>query len=452
MGSCFSQPLQRVIGPSKNLIGGPEIKTQNQISSNALKNEKSNSSSEDSDTYSYDYEEYDDEDNSANNGNKSNEPNAQRKTKIRRIRKNKQQINEEQQKGSNSISIIQNSPINIQTQNDPLSAKTRPYFSFTSFMIQNPNPQIYEWLFEQEIAKGSLAQIYMVKHTETGRVCAAKVYNNAVLHLQTIGSNEEQPFLCIKREIDVLCGISHPNIMPILEVIEDNPTNSLIMVVPYASQGNFGDHIFLAQQNKIDENQDPVLSIQSVLVCFYQIIEALIYLHSKGYVHRNINPSSILILDYLYFSLSEFKFVEKVILDENSNNKLLTDTKGSPLFYSPEACSGKSYDGKLNDIWALGVTFYLIFFGKLPYGLSEKVQTHASLITKSITENALEFPLFFIHIPNQTMKRSITLLLSNLLQKDPEKRISLEECAKSAIFNEAKEIVSQQGENPSESE
>lgn len=457
MGSCFSQPLQKVAGPSNTIIGRSDIKKIEKDGSKIQTHEDTKNNSEDTYSYSYDYEEYDDS-NAENNENQGNGAEVQHQMKIRRIRKPKNQVNEQQKSNKKQVTINEGGAIKIQSSNDPLSAQTRPYFSFTSFMIQNPSPQIYEWQFEQEIAKGSLSQIYLVRHTETGQICAAKVYNNAVLHLQTIGSNEEQPFLCVEREIGVLCKISHPNIISILEVIEDNPTNSLILVVPYASQGNLGDHIILSQSKQFEETQDPIMSLQNILVCFYQMCEALKYLHSEGYAHRNISPQSILILDNFYFSLSEFKYAEKILIDDNAsqevkkaskqnNTKLLTDVKGSTFFLSPEACSGKPYDGKMNDIWALGITFYLTIFGKFPYGLSDKVPMHIAAVTKAITENSLDFLPFFFLVEDEETENSIKLLISGMLQKDPKKRISLDECLNSPILTQAKEFtINQQKE------
>ena len=44
-----------------------------------------------------------------------------------------------------------------------------------------------------------------------------------------------------------------------------------------------------------------------------------------------------------------------------------TSNAGSALFYSPEACNGNQYRGKLNDFWACGVTLYFMCTGKYPF-------------------------------------------------------------------------------------
>src|SRR5690606_35726600 len=51
----------------------------------------------------------------------------------------------------------------------------------------------------------------------------------------------------------------------------------------------------------------------------------------------------------------------------NSNKFLINNTYGTKMFFSPESFTKNKYDGKMCDIWALGITFYIILFGKHPF-------------------------------------------------------------------------------------
>jgi [calcium/calmodulin-dependent protein kinase] kinase len=45
----------------------------------------------------------------------------------------------------------------------------------------------------------------------------------------------------------------------------------------------------------------------------------------------------------------------------------MIESQGTPAFLAPEVCAGKNYDGAAVDIWALGVTLYMMLFGTVPF-------------------------------------------------------------------------------------
>ena len=110
------------------------------------------------------------------------------------------------------------------------------FYSFNEFIQQTDNPQIFEWLINDEIGKGAMSRVYLTTHSERQEKCAAKVYNKILLNRQTLG-NEEKPIAAVEREIEIMKRLQHRYILPIVEVIEDDCTNSLIMILPFASEG-----------------------------------------------------------------------------------------------------------------------------------------------------------------------------------------------------------------------
>ena len=297
----------------------------------------------------------------------------------------------------------------------------RPYFSFTSFILQNSKPQIFEWLFLQDLGKGSMSQIYLVKNTESDNLCVAKVYNNAVLHRQTLG-NEDPPIDCLNREIKIMSSISHPNVLSFHEMIDDNPTNSTILILPYASYGNL--------RSIVEENR---ISFDNLLVCAYQIADGLKFMHSKNIAHRDVKPENILAFNETYYWISSFT-VSTVMESADEEH---TDMRGTPSFWSPEECTGKPFNPKNCDIWAFGMTFYWAVFKKLPFGIVEsKSKPLNAFSMHEIFEKAeLEFPQDRKDVPPAFVK-----LLESILQKDPSKRLTFEEIQSNEIFDRAREI------------
>ena len=298
----------------------------------------------------------------------------------------------------------------------------RPYFSFTSFMLQNENPQIYEWLFIKELGKGSMSQVFLVKNTETEIICAAKVYNNSVLHRQTVG-NEDPPIHCLQKEIEIMTEINHPNILSLHEFINDAPTNSVIVIIPYATNGTLDSIIQLKN-----------LTLNNLLICCYQIAEGLRFLHSLNIAHRDIKPSSIMSFTEKYYCLSDFSLSIKM----KSNDEYHIDTKGSIINLSPEETSGNEFYLKPADVWKFGITFYWIFFQQYPFGLGQSLKKNQIpsplFVSQCLKEENLEFP------SDINISSEIKFFFSKLLNKDPNSRPTFEEIINFNLFKEAHEL------------
>ncbi|OHT11800.1 CAMK family protein kinase [Tritrichomonas foetus] len=296
----------------------------------------------------------------------------------------------------------------------------RTFFSFSSFILQNENPVIFEWHFLREIGKGSMSRVFLAQHIETGEMCAAKVYNKALLLRQTLGI-EEPPFRAVQREIEIMAAISHRYVLPLIEVIEDDLSNSLIMLMPFADNGTL--------QSVVDSRQ---LTDENLAVCFHQIGEALRYVHSLNIVHRDIKPENILVFSDTFFSLSDFSVSTAL----SSSDEELVDTRGSPAFLSPEECAGGSFMPKPADVWAYGVSLYAAAFKKLPFNL-ESAQGKTVANTVFAVSQILKTEELYIP---ETASKGLRELLEWVLTKNVEKRPNFEELVNHWWFKEAREI------------
>ncbi|KAH0787117.1 CAMK family protein kinase [Histomonas meleagridis] len=306
--------------------------------------------------------------------------------------------------------------------------------SFSTFVQQNENPTIFEWTFLNEIAKGSMSRVFISKNIETGIKCAAKVYDKELLMRPTLGG-EAPPYIAVQRELDIMASISHRYIIPIIEIIEDDYTNSLIMLLPYANKGSLQSYI---------DSEHP--SEETLSICFYEIAESLRYLHSHNIVHRDIKPENILIFTDTLFKLSDFSVSSK--LDEPDQK--LIDTRGSPAFLSPEECEDDAFDPKRADVWAYGITLFSCIFHFLPFrlelGQGRNVVSTVFTVTHLLSTEELDVP------EDKGFSPHLIALLKNILQKDPNKRPSFEEIVKSEWFKKGKEIDKEMLENEEEEE
>jgi serine/threonine protein kinase len=81
-------------------------------------------------------------------------------------------------------------------------------------------------------------------------------------------------------------------------------------------------------------------------------------------IHRDIKPDNILIDNKGCVKLGDFGV--SLLIPENGS-ELINSNAGSDKFFSPEACMSKTYRGRLTDLWACGVTLYMIATGDFPF-------------------------------------------------------------------------------------
>lgn len=265
-----------------------------------------------------------------------------------------------------------------------------------------------------------MSRVFLATSIEDGGSFAAKVYNKNVIMRQTLGL-EEAPYVAVQREIGIMASLDHRYVLPIVEVIEDDRSNSLILLMPFADHGTLTT--FLSENEVAEE----VLS-----VCFLEIGEALRFIHSKNVVHRDIKPDNILVFSDTVFCLSDFSVSTQL----ESEDQTLVDTKGSPAFLSPEECGRDPFEPKPADVWAFGVTIFNSVFGTLPFNLDQgqgkTVANTVYAVSQLLEKEELVIP--------ESASEDLAELLKSILQKDPKKRPTFDEILKSPWFDKAREV------------
>ncbi|CAF2050694.1 unnamed protein product [Rotaria magnacalcarata] len=197
--------------------------------------------------------------------------------------------------------------------------------------------------FKQTLGKGTYGKVKL----------AVDKRNNEQVAIKTIKKSRiENPhdLARIRREIDFMTSLNHPNIIKIKEVYESR--EKIILVMEYASGGELYD--YLNRRKRIPESQ-----ARSI---FRQIVSAVHFLHKNHIVHRDLKLENILI-DYK----GDIKLADFGLSNSWSHRQLLHTFCGSPLYASPEIVSGTPYKGPEVDCWSLGVLLYTLIFGTMPF-------------------------------------------------------------------------------------
>ncbi|HRU52453.1 MAG TPA: bifunctional serine/threonine-protein kinase/formylglycine-generating enzyme family protein [Planctomycetota bacterium] len=254
---------------------------------------------------------------------------------------------------------------------------------------------IDNYLLLEEIGQGGMGIVYKAKEKQTEEIVAIKFllhYDNACQNKAT--KVRLQRFV---KEAKIGQRLHHPNIVHIHKLGYYN--NSPYIVMDYIEGITLLKYI---QQPHIIEQWTIYGNI------FYQLSDALHYIHTNNIVHRDIKPENIIINQQGNPILMDFGIARNPL--EQSN---LTNTNiilGTPLYISPEQIKGEKATSQ-SDIYQLGTVFYHVLTNTPPY----YGQTTYEILTKLNQEKAK---------PPQAFNPNIPIELENIVLKAIEKNTS----------------------------
>ena len=246
-----------------------------------------------------------------------------------------------------------------------------------------------DYIIKRTIGEGTFSKVKLGINKITNEKVAIKILEKSKIV-------EKDDLDRILREMKIITELNHQNVIKVHEMCESN--EYFLIIMEYCEGGELFNYIV--------ENQR--LSEEETAYFFYQLINGIEYIHSKGIVHRDLKPENLLldenkVLKIIDFGLSNFY-----------NGTYLSTPCGSPCYASPEMVSGKSYNGFYIDVWSTGIILFAMMCGYLPFEDPDN-----DILFKKILAGRLHYPSHLSPLAKDIMKR--------ILVKDPEKRIKIEE-------------------------
>jgi len=200
------------------------------------------------------------------------------------------------------------------------------------------------------------------------------------------------------REARLVARLSHPNIMSIFDVGEDQGWQYLVFeYIP-------GNDLHVLMSKRIEPwtaaNTLPILKAS---------LEALAYAHEQGIIHRDIKPGNIMLTPQGQVKVTDFglAFAHEDVRLTQGDGML-----GTALYMSPEMIQGKTIDPR-TDLYSLGVVFYEVLTGESPFVAEQVVQ----IISKVIHTNPA--PLY---MQRPDIPHSLERVIMRLMMKEPDQR------------------------------
>jgi len=247
------------------------------------------------------------------------------------------------------------------------------------------------------IAAGGMGVVFKARHMLTDRIVALKLLPSEL-------ARDESNVQRVKLEAKALAQLKHPNIITTFDfgftymqepfiVMEFVPGESLKEVL----------------------DREVLLPVDRALRIFLQVVDGMRYAHGAKILHRDLKPHNIMVSDepepdhvkVLDFGVAKFaEYTQKITRTG--------EVVGSPLYMSPEQCTGKPTDHRC-DIYSIGVMMFETLTGNPPF----RGENYISTVHLKCTKLA---PNFKDVVPGRVFPERLEMIVLKCLEIEPEKR------------------------------
>lgn len=242
----------------------------------------------------------------------------------------------------------------------------------------------------EHIGSGGMSDVYKAKDHKLNRFVAVKVLKAEF--------SEDQGFVSkFRGEAQSAAGLTHPNIVSVFDVGDEEGIHYIVMELV--------EGIVL---KKYIEKKGK-LNVREATSILIQVAQGIECAHNHHIIHRDIKPQNIIISKEGKVKVADFGIARAA-----SSNTINSSAMGSVHYISPEQARG-GYSDEKSDIYSLGITFYEMVTGTLPFDGDNTV----SVALQHIQEKMISPREFVEDLPISTEK----IILKCTLKK-PERRYS----------------------------
>ena len=238
------------------------------------------------------------------------------------------------------------------------------------------------------IGAGGMSNVYKAKDQKLNRYVALKV-------LKPEFSTDATFVKKFRVEAQSAAGLSHPNIVNVYDVGEENGIYYIVMELV---QGITLKH-YIERKGKLD--------IREVLNISVQIASGMGAAHANRIIHRDIKPQNVIMSRDGKVKVTDFGIAKAA-----DSTTVTTNAAGSVHYISPEQARG-GYSDEKSDIYSLGITMYEMVTGQVPYDGENNVAVALQHIQGNMTPPSQI---------NPDIPRSVEQIILKCTQRKPDLR------------------------------
>jgi serine/threonine protein kinase len=239
---------------------------------------------------------------------------------------------------------------------------------------------------------GVITTVYAGRACDTDVPCAVKL-------LRDDWQDQPVAIKLLQREARACFAVQHPHLVRLLD--------AHVMTPPYLLVMEFLAGESLRQRMR----RDYTVELPHALWIARQMAEALQALHRKGFIHGDVKPENIRLVNAGKAILVDLGFTHRP--GENAPFLEKGYVLGTVNYLAPELCGVRPKDDARADIYSLGVTLFEMLTGQLPYPLGDAIATmhcHRTQEPRLLTDYLPEAP------------SDVTELIDRMLSRDPADR------------------------------
>ena len=232
-------------------------------------------------------------------------------------------------------------------------------------------------VIERKLGEGGMGTVYLGRHQSLGIPVAIKVLPEYLTMKDPIYAQR------FAREARLSAKLRHPNIVSVMDYGIEGRHHYLVM-----------EYIAGLTCNQKVEREKKLIWPEAVKIV-RQVADGLGYAAKKGIIHRDVSPANILLDNDGVAHIADLGLAREITVDPKKVRLTRTGTSlGTPYYASPEQIVDASTVDSRSDIYSLGVTFYYLVCGKVPYtGTAFEVMAkHVQAPLPSPKEHELDLP------------------------------------------------------------
>jgi len=255
------------------------------------------------------------------------------------------------------------------------------------------NQNVLHYKITEELGRGGMGIVYKAQDTKLERQVAIKFLPPHI-------AQSESDKLRFLQEAKAAAALNHPNILHVHEINEYE--SNLFLVMEFIEGKTLKAAI-------ADQQSGKGVGMEKAIHWVLQTAEGLKAAHDRGIIHRDIKPENIMLTNDNRVKIMDFGLAK---LKSGSGLTKAGMSLGTLGYMSPEQAQGEGVDQR-SDIWSLGIVFYELLTGELPF----KAEHDAALMYLIINEEP--------HVPStldRKISHAVDMLVMKMLSKGVERR------------------------------